>query len=273
MEDRMADLRQMTPYHSSTPATPPSLLSTDPFFTFVNEIRSSLRQVSSQIEEIEKSYKADKSVDDGLVAKTQKDIQAIKATIERYNDAAYPPDRSRIRRGQMQQVTIKLKNIVSTFYRTEAERKRRLRAGWIRQARIVDPSLTESQVDDFIDKGGDPTNLFVGQIMGTGASSQTRNAVVDIQDKYRDIRRLEQQIGELHQLFIDLSTLVGIQGDILNHIESTVSSTKEYVRRGEAELSKAKRLQRRAFKKMCCVICILVVVLVVILAPILKLSA
>ncbi|KAL8445754.1 hypothetical protein Emag_005028 [Eimeria magna] len=60
-------------------------------------------------------------------------------------------------------------------------------------------------------------------------SHQTlRNATADIQDKYRDIRRLEQSVAELHQMFVELSFLVEAQGEMVEHIQYSVSQAKEY---------------------------------------------
>lgn len=44
----------------------------------------------------------------------------------------------------------------------------------------------------------------------------------EVQDTYRDVRRLEASIIELHKMFMDLALLVDQQGEMLDQIEYQV---------------------------------------------------
>ena len=95
-------------------------------------------------------------------------------------------------------------------------------------------------------------------LSGQGHES-LKGALSDLQDKYRDIRKLEQSnpntdlqtcsvpihllcvrvclsfihsgVAELHQMFVELATLVEAQGELLDQIEYSVNSAAEYASR------------------------------------------
>jgi len=116
---------------------------------------------------------------------------------------------------------------------------------------------------------GDQQEIFTQHILQGPGHAQARNALADIQERHRDITRLETSIQELHQLFLDMSVLVESQGELLDQIEYTVSQSVNYTGKAVDELRSANKYQKKVRKKMCCVICIGLVVMVVLLSTIL----
>jgi len=97
-----------------------------------------------------------------------------------------------------------------------------------------------------------------------------RNALADIQERHKDITRLETSIQELHQLFLDVSVLVESQGELLDQIEYyTVAQLVNYTGKAVEELRTANQYQKKVRKKMCCVIVTVIIIIVVIVAPLL----
>ncbi|KAE9612525.1 putative target SNARE coiled-coil domain-containing protein [Lupinus albus] len=72
------------------------------------------------------------------------------------------------------------------------------------------------------------------------------------------------------QIFMDIAMLVDAQGDMLNNIETQVSSAVEHVQRGNSTLQKAKKLQRNSRKWMCIAIMILLIIVVIIVVAVIK---
>jgi syntaxin 1B/2/3 len=99
------------------------------------------------------------------------------------------------------------------------------------------------------------------------ASQNARSALEDVQEKHKDIQRLESSIQELHQLFVDLSVLVESQGELLNDIEHNVGTSVEYMKSGVGELVKANDYAAKSRKKMCCLIMFFVIVAAVTVLP------
>ena len=79
-----------------------------------------------------------------------------------------------------------------------------------RQFKIVKPDATQDEVDQVLEGGGD--QIFTEHMLAS-RNAQARAALEDVQEKHKDIQRLESSIQELHQLFVDLSVLVESQGE------------------------------------------------------------
>ena len=62
------------------------------------------------------------------------------------------------------------------------------------------------------------TKLLTKEVTGT-AHIKLKNTVRDIEEKYRQIQRLEKSVEEVYQLFIDLNTLIAAQGEMLDSVE------------------------------------------------------
>ncbi len=61
------------------------------------------------------------------------------------------------------------------------------------------------------------------------ASITLKNTVSDIQDKFRDIQKLEASVNQCVALFNELATLVQAQGEQIDSIEANVAGAKDYV--------------------------------------------
>jgi len=73
-----------------------------------------------------------------------------------------------------------------------------------------------------------------------------------VQSKHEELIKLESSIREVHQLFMDMAILVEQQGELLDNIEDIVSHAATYTEQGVTQLVKAKDLQKKMRKKMCC---------------------
>eukprot|EP01070_Trichotokara_eunicae_P002836 Trichotokara_eunicae@DN2956_c0_g1_i1.p1 len=102
-----------------------------------------------------------------------------------------------------------------------------------------------------------------------GGHESLKNALDDIQEKYRDIKKLEQSVAELHQMFVDLATLVDAQGELLDQIEFSVNSAKDYTEKAEKDLVTARKYQKTANRRMCWLSVCLVVLALVVMVPLL----
>mmetsp|Transcript_30192 Transcript_30192/g.97156 ORF Transcript_30192/g.97156 Transcript_30192/m.97156 type:complete len:161 (+) Transcript_30192:969-1451(+) len=133
-----------------------------------------------------------------------------------------------------------------------------------RQLKVVRPDATDDDVERLLQDGGD-SNIFKQQLLQERSTQAAKNALADIQDKHRDIIRLEQSIVELHQLFVDMAVLVETQGEMLDQIEYSVQQAHQYVDRGVKQLEKAKESQKKSRKRMCCLLCCFIIILFIVI--------
>lgn len=107
--------------------------------------------------------------------------------------------------------------------------------------------------------------LLANKMLGTG-HMKLKNAVADIQDKYKDIRKLEKSVEIIHQLFIDMQMLVQAQGEMLDNIELNIQDAHDYTKKANVQLAKAKKSHQIAKKYKCCILITLVIIVALVVA-------
>jgi hypothetical protein len=80
-----------------------------------------------------------------------------------------------------------------------------------------------------------------------------------VDDRETDIRKIEQNVNDLHTLMRDFSVLVDAQGTIIDRIDYNVENVKENVFQGLKELHKAEHYQGQSNYKLCMILlCVLI---------------
>jgi len=91
-----------------------------------------------------------------------------------------------------------------------------------------------------------------------------QNAVRYLEERYRDIVKLEKSIMELHKMVTELNLLVQYQGEMIDNIAENVCIYKKYIHKC---VIKSKENLKYDRKKKCIVIIVVVVILIIVLAP------
>jgi len=171
----------------------------------------------------------------------------------------------RIRNNMCQALTRKFREVLTEYQTVQTEFKREVVGKVTRQVRIVYPEASDAEVNQLIEAGDMSAGAAIRSRL-TGGHESFKSALSDIQEKHRDVRRLEASIAELHQMFIELATLVESQGDLLDQIEFSVNSAKDYTEKAEKELVTARKYQETARKRMCWLsICLIVLAIIIVL--------
>lgn len=76
--------------------------------------------------------------------------------------------------------------------------------------------------------------------MFAATHQQVRNAMQDMNNKYKELGVLEKNVAALYNMIQDLSLIVKNQTSIINSIEANLHSTKNYVEKAEKNLISAK---------------------------------
>jgi t-SNARE complex subunit (syntaxin) len=88
-----------------------------------------------------------------------------------------------------------------------------------------------------------------------------------LQDRVSDLKKLEQSVVDLHQMFVEMAALVDKQGEMLDHIEFSVTATKQNTAAGEKALMEARKNQYKAQKKTLLIFCCCSILLVCVMFP------
>ncbi|EPS63772.1 hypothetical protein M569_11011, partial [Genlisea aurea] len=126
----------------------------------------------------------------------------------------------------------------------------------------------EETVDKLIETG-DSEQIFQKAIQEQGRG-QIMDTLAEIQERHDAVRDLEKKLLDLQQIFLDMAVLVDAQGDLLDNIESQVSSAVDHVQSGNTALQRAKSLQRNTRKWMCIGILILLIIIAIVVVGVLK---
>jgi t-SNARE complex subunit (syntaxin) len=81
-----------------------------------------------------------------------------------------------------------------------------------------------------------------------------------VEARHLAIVNLEQQCREILHLFRDLQVLVTVQGETLDVIERRVANARDHTAGGNEELVGAEGYQRKARRRLCCIVAIAVAV-------------
>jgi len=217
------------------------------------------RQISNKINMIVNSVQTTQNEMDKL-------IKELKAMINIEGGDINDPE-LRIKNNLFGSMLRKYQNTCMRFQREESNIKNIIETKLVRAAEIaVNQELTEEQRKEVIENPQMVQQMYENKLTGA-AHIKLQNAVRDLEERHRDIKKLEKSILQVHNMIIELSKLVSLQGEMIDNIEVNIQKAKDYVIKGEKNVDKSKKNLQSARKKKCIIILIIVGVLIVILIP------
>jgi len=163
-----------------------------------------------------------------------------------------------------QSLSNKFSEVLKESQSVQLEYKAAVKEKLTRQAKIYDNALSPEELEEIVN---DPEGMakLISSKMIQGVNNKMQNAVSDIQDKYRDIIKLEKSVETMHQMFLDMALLVHANAELLNSIELNVTETRSYVKKAVKKLDEGKEANRKAKKWQCMAIgCCLIFVIIMI---------
>ncbi|KII88644.1 hypothetical protein PLICRDRAFT_54476 [Plicaturopsis crispa FD-325 SS-3] len=168
-----------------------------------------------------------------------------------------------IRKQQTALVKSKFVEAIQGYQTVEQQYRQRYKQRLERQFKIVKPDATPEEVKAVVndDQGG---QVFSQALMNSNRYGQADAAYKEVQGRHEDIKRIEKTLGELAQLFNDMSVLVEQQDETINVIESQAANVETDMEVGLGYTEKAVVSARAARKKRWICLVIIIVVLLVI---------
>lgn len=163
----------------------------------------------------------------------------------------------------------KLKDKMSEFQALREQIQQEYREVVERRVFTVTGSHPDEETIDQLIETGSSEQIFQKAIQEQGRG-QVMATLAEIQERHDAVREIERRLLELQQIFLDMSVMVEAQGDLLNNIESHVSSAVDHVQSGTTALRKAKKLQKSSRKWMCIAIIILLIIVAIIVVAVIK---
>ncbi|WRT67019.1 uncharacterized protein IL334_003985 [Kwoniella shivajii] len=162
-------------------------------------------------------------------------------------------------------------NSITAFQKVQRQSAERQRSYVENQKRKVDRLIEESE-----EAHDEPrSSVELEQVQAQQQVQQVSPQELDFQEtliaeREAEIREIETGIHELNDIFRDLGTMVVEQGGLIDNIESNVTSVARDTSSAAEELTTAHEYQRKAGRRMACLLMILVIVVAVVLLAILS---
>ncbi|KAH7156189.1 t-SNARE [Dactylonectria macrodidyma] len=170
---------------------------------------------------------------------------------------------------QVSRVDRRLKDAIRQYQSVESQFSKRTQEQMARQYRIVRPDASEQEIREAVeDTSG--RQVFSQAMMQSDRQGHARAALSAVQDRHAALAKIEQQMNELSQLFIDMDTLVVQQEAAVTQIEQKGEEVVENLDKGNEEIGVAVNTARKTRKKkwLCLGICVIIILIIVIIVVI-----
>ena len=209
------------------------------------------RQISNKINMIVNSVQTTQNEMDKL-------IKELKAMLNTEGGDINDPE-LRIKNNLFGSMLRKYQNTCMRFQREESNIKNIIETKLVRAAEIaVNQELTEEQRKEVIENPQMVQQMYENKLTGA-AHIKLQNAVRDLEERHRDIKKLEKSILQVHNMIQELNSLVKYQGEIIDNIEINIKSAKNYVFKAEKTINCkykcAKCCHDLKMKCLCCAAC------------------
>jgi t-SNARE complex subunit (syntaxin) len=165
----------------------------------------------------------------------------------------------RIKQNLFNSMIQKYKNISLKFSKEESDIKNIIETKLIRAAEIaVNQELNEEQRKIVIENPQMIQQMYENKLTGA-AHIKLQNAVRDLEERHKDIQKLEKSILQIHNMIQELNALVKYQGEVIDNIEINIQKAKNYVFKAEKTLNCKYKCMKCCrdlqLKCLCCGVC------------------
>lgn len=247
------------------------------FFQDVNEIEGYLNEIKISIKAVEKNHnniifsdpekeKKIKSELDELMDsirrmsnKTRTKLKLMEQNIENDKTNVFTA-KFRIRQTQLNALSWQFVDIMTDYNKIQTEYKKKCEDRIKKQLKITGQEINDEQLQDMLEMEN-PAIFTQDIVMETKKAQET---VADINARHADIMKLEKNIKELHEMFMDMAMMIENQGEIIDRIEYNVQNTAEYAEKAKEEIIQALNLQKKSRKLKLIIIGVVIIVIIII---------
>ncbi|KAI0837590.1 t-SNARE [Hypoxylon sp. FL0890] len=167
---------------------------------------------------------------------------------------------------QVRRVDGRLKDAIRAYQGVESAFRKKTQEQMARQYRIVRPDADEAEVRAAVEDqtGG---QVFQQALMQSNRRGQAQSVLSAVQDRHAQLKKIEQQLIELAQLFQDMDTLIVQQEEAIANIEQKGEEIVENLDKGNQEVGTAINTARATRRKkwICLGIVVAIIAVIVII--------
>ncbi|KAK9381725.1 t-SNARE [Kockiozyma suomiensis] len=241
------------------------------FFNEIDDIKNTISQFDNNVARIESLHnrslnEIDVDQDtwnqkqiDSLVAETSQLSNTLKYKIKSMEAKSRSDSTKRV---QVDAVKKTFMDSIQRYQSVEASYGLKYKQRAERQYRIVRPDASDEEVRAAIeDESG--SQIFSQALLNSNRVGEARSALTEVQNRHKDIQKMERTLGELVQLFKDMEELVEVQAEDVVAIDQTTKRIEREVNKGVEETRVAVKHAKNARRKRW--ICFIIVILIVVI--------
>lgn len=229
------------------------------FYSEISSIQESLRTFNDNVARIGDLHSRSLNNMDDAVAQRNaaqldelvEDTSALSATLKRRVKALEAQGGSsrdgQVKKQQAAFVKSKFVEAIQNYQSVEQQYRTKYKQRMERQFKIVKPDASPEEIRAVVndEQGG---QIFSQALMNS-RYTESRAAYREVQERHEDIKRIEKTLGELAQLFNDMSVLVEQQDETINVIQTQAAGVEKDTEVGLQYTDKAVTSARAARKK------------------------
>jgi len=176
----------------------------------------------------------------------------------------------KIRQNQINSQKRRLHDLWSEYIICQSQFREDSKKQFIRQCQITGTQKTNQEIEELLDN--DPSGaleMFSGSILQD--TQAAKDKLLAVQERHGEFMKIEKQLEELRDMFIELSILVHEQGENVDNVAYNVQNSEVKIQGGTKHFFKAKELAIGSRKMKICLF-IFFVVLIFILVLVIALS-
>ncbi|CAL5188762.1 unnamed protein product [Lathyrus oleraceus] len=257
----------------------------DKFFEDVENIKADMKVIETLYRKLQEANEESKTVHNAktmkdLRARMDKDVEQVLKRVKVIKGKLEVLDRSnvenrkipgcgpgssadRTRTSVVSGLGKKLKDMMDDFQGLRGRMQMEYKETVERRYFTVTGEKADDETIDNLIASGESENFMQRAIQEQGRG-QIMDTISEIQERHDAVKEIEKNLIELHQVFLDMASLVESQGQHLNNIESHVAHASSFVRRGTEQLEEA-RVQQKSSRKWTMYIIILSLILVILI--------
>ncbi|KAM9851089.1 syntaxin-19 [Aulostomus maculatus] len=159
---------------------------------------------------------------------------------------------TRIQRSQHAALYRKFQQVMRQYNEGLLTKQERCKHFIIRQLEVSGRDVTEEEVNEMVDTG--KWEVFNENLLNDARI--TRSQLSEIEQRHKELLSLEGNMKELRDLFMDIFMLVEEQGACIEHIQTNVERTQDYVGASNEKFKMAVRYKKKnPLRQLCCCCC------------------
>ncbi|XP_029315252.1 syntaxin-19 [Cottoperca gobio] len=159
---------------------------------------------------------------------------------------------TRIQRSQHAVLHCKFQQVMLQYNEGLLTKQERCKHFIIRQLEVSGRDVTEEEVNEMVTTG--KWEVFNENLLNDARI--TRSQLSEIEQRHKELLSLENNMKELRDLFMDIFMLVEEQGSYIEHIQTNVERTQDYVVASNEKFKMAARYKKKnPLRQLCCCCC------------------